>query len=158
MTFQRQLSYPRGIIFNILKNLYARIKEAISENRSCVNFIAINREKGEKPWRERAVYTWQDCQPCRVKGYPNRITRQARIFPSILKSYIPNIENLNLSVRGINTGGLENREAREKARQHRDDRGGSRGTMRHRAGGSGRCWPPEDSDRSPSTKPTTERH
>lgn len=66
-----------------------------------------------------------------MKGYPNRITRQARILPSILKSYIPDIENLNLFVRGINTGGLENREAREKARQHRDDRGGGRGTMRH---------------------------
>lgn len=158
MNFQRQLSYPRGIISNIFKNLYARIKGAISENRSRVNFIAINQEKGKKPWRERAVYTWKNCQPCRVKGYPNRITRQARIFPSILKSYIPNIENLNLFVRGINTGGLENREAREKARQHRDDRGGGRGTMRHRTGGSGRCWPPEDSDRSPSTKPTTERH
>lgn len=27
--------------------LYARIKGAISENRSCVNFIAINQEKGK---------------------------------------------------------------------------------------------------------------
>lgn len=61
------------------------------------------------------MYTWQNCQPCSVKGYPNRITRQACILPSILKSYIPYIENLNLFVRGVNTGGLEKkREAIEK--------------------------------------------
>lgn len=53
------------------------------------------------------MYTWQNCQPCSVKGYPNRITRQACILPSILKSYIPNIENLNFFVRGVNTGSLK---------------------------------------------------
>jgi hypothetical protein len=49
-----------------------------------------------------------------VKGYPNRITRQACIFPSILKSYIPNIENLNLFVRGVNTGSLEDKGGRKR--------------------------------------------
>lgn len=76
------------------------------------------REKKRKNHWKRAVYTWQNCQPCSVKGYPNRITRQACILPSILKSYIPYIENLNFFVRGVNTGSLEKkkREAREKAR------------------------------------------
>ena len=45
--FPRQLSYPRGIILNILKNLYVRGKGVIPENRSCVNFIAINQEEGK---------------------------------------------------------------------------------------------------------------
>lgn len=43
--FPRVLSEPWGIM--LLKNLYARIKGTISENRSCVNFIAINQEKGK---------------------------------------------------------------------------------------------------------------
>lgn len=63
--------------------------------------------KKRKNHRKRAVYTWQNCQPCSVKGYPNRITRQACILPSILKSYIPYIENLNFFVRGVNTGSLK---------------------------------------------------
>lgn len=106
------LSYPWGMVSNTFEGLYATMKGAISEDRSCVNFIALNQEK-EKPRRERAVYTWQNCQPCRMKGYPDRITRQARVLPSILKSYIPNIENLDFLVRGIDTGSLENRGARE---------------------------------------------
>lgn len=44
--FPRQLSYPRGIILNILKNLYVRGKGVIPESRSCVNFIAVNQEEG----------------------------------------------------------------------------------------------------------------
>lgn len=116
------------------------IKGAISKNRSCVNFIAINQEKRKNPWRGRAVCTWQNCQPCRVKGYPNRVTRQARVFPSILKSYIPNIENLNLFVRGVNTGGLENKGSKKRARQ-RDDCGGAlepSGLVPAAPGGAGR--------------------
>lgn len=64
-------------------------------------------KKKRKNHGKRAVYTWQNCQPCSVKGYPNRITRQACILPSILKSYIPYIENLNFFVRGVNTGSLK---------------------------------------------------
>lgn len=90
-------------------------------DRSCANSAAINKGEGGKKRKnhgKRAVYTWQNCQPCSVKGYPNRITRQACILPSILKSYIPYIENLNFFVRGVNTGSLKKnkREAREKAR------------------------------------------
>lgn len=82
----------------------------------CSNQQGEGGKKKRKNHRKRAVYTWQNCQPCSVKGYPNRITRQACILPSILKSYIPNIENLNLFVRGVNTGSLKKnkREAREK--------------------------------------------
>lgn len=35
--------------------------------------------------KRRGVYTFENCQPCRVMGDPNRITRQTCILPSILK-------------------------------------------------------------------------
>lgn len=37
----------------------------------------------------KGVYTFENCQPCRVMGDPNRITRQTCILPSILKRDIP---------------------------------------------------------------------
>lgn len=40
-----------------------------------------SREERER----RGVYTFENCQPCRVMGDPNRITRQTCILPSILK-------------------------------------------------------------------------
>lgn len=43
------------------------------------------REERERKGRGRGVYTFENCQPCRVMGDPNRITRQTRILPSILK-------------------------------------------------------------------------
>lgn len=73
-----------------------------------------------------------------MKGYPDRITRQARVLPSILKSYIPNIENLNFLVRGIDTGSLENKGSERRARKHRNGSGG-RGTT-GRAPGLRRRW------------------
>lgn len=76
-------------------------------------------KKKRKNHRKRAVYTWQNCQPCSVKGYPNRITRQACILPSILKSYIPYIENLNFFVRGVNTGSLKKKQEGSKRKKAR---------------------------------------
>lgn len=73
------------------------------------------KQEKEENHEKIAVYTWQDGQPCRMKGYPNRITRQACIFPSILKSYIPYIENLNFFVRGVNTGSLGKKWRQEKS-------------------------------------------
>lgn len=151
--FPRQLSYA-GDNFNIWK-IFMWGKGTIPENRSCVNFIAIQ-PRGKKPWRRRAVYTWQNCQPCRVKGYPNRITRQARIFPSILKSYIPNIENPpNFFVRQIVITRLENKKAREKAERHRNDCGEAMELWAlHRD--LQQCRPhPGGPIAAPSTKPTT---
>lgn len=47
------------------------------------------------PWQRQdterigAVYTFQNGQPCRVMGQSDRVTRQARILPRILKGDIP---------------------------------------------------------------------
>lgn len=47
-------------------------------------------------------------------GDPNRITRQARILPSIFKSYIGQVENLYLLICGVNTCGLRRGRPRKK--------------------------------------------
>lgn len=92
-----------------------RKPKVIFWDRSCANSAALNKgEKKRKNHWKKAVYTWQNCQPCSVKGYPNRITRQACILPSILKSYIPYIENLNFFVRSVNTGSLEKKKEGSK--------------------------------------------
>lgn len=43
----------------------------------------------QDPERISAVYTFQNGQPCRVMGESDRVTRQARILPRILKGDIP---------------------------------------------------------------------
>lgn len=43
----------------------------------------------QDPERIGAVYTFQNGQPCRVMGESDRVTRQARILPRILKGDIP---------------------------------------------------------------------
>lgn len=66
---------------------------AVSEDRSELAPEHPTRKRDEardtQPRREHEVCTWQDCQPCRVKGDPDRVTRQARILPRVLKGDIP---------------------------------------------------------------------
>lgn len=57
--------------------------------------------------QNESISTWKHRQPSSVIGDPNRITRQARILPSIFKSNIGQVENLYLLICGINTCGLE---------------------------------------------------
>lgn len=52
-------------------------------------------------------------------GDPNRITRQARILPSIFKSYIGQVENLYLLICGVNTCGLRRGRPRKKGVEKR---------------------------------------
>lgn len=78
-----------------------------------------------------SVYTWKHRQPSSVIGDPNRITRQARILPSIFKCYIGQVENFYLLICGVNTCGLgemENRKEEEKGGDGggRDEREGRR--------------------------------
>lgn len=53
--------------------------ETLSPGPQCIRW------KGGRKGRGRGVYTFENCQPCRVMGDPNRITRQTCILPSILK-------------------------------------------------------------------------
>lgn len=62
------------------------------------------------------VYTWKHRQPSSVIGDPNRITRQARILPSIFKCYIGQVENFYLLICGVNTCSLEEEEKRRRKR------------------------------------------
>lgn len=45
--------------------------------------------RGQDIERRSAVYTFQNGQPCRVMGESDRVTRQARILPRVLKGDIP---------------------------------------------------------------------
>lgn len=54
-----------------------RGQEVLSPGPQCIHW------KGGR--KGRGVYTFENCQPCRVMGDPNRITRQTCILPSILK-------------------------------------------------------------------------
>lgn len=79
-----------------------------------------------------SVYTWKHRQPSSVIGDPNRISRQARILPSILVSDIGEVEDFNLLVRGVNTcglGGIGGRvEDDEKEERKRKEGGMENGT------------------------------
>lgn len=83
---------------------------------------------GEKERRGQYedIYTWKHRQPSSVIGDPNRITRQARILPSIFKSYIGQVENFYLLICGVNTCGL--------GRGRRGGRGKERGRRKRRNG------------------------
>lgn len=70
----------------------------------------------------QVVYTWKNRQPSSVKGDPNRVTRQARIFTSVLESNVGQEEDLDLFIRGVYTCRL--REAKEGGR--REEPKGSR--------------------------------
>lgn len=59
-----------------------------------------------KSGQNESISTWKHRQPSSVKGDPNRITRQARILPSIFKSNIGQVENLYLLICSVNTCGL----------------------------------------------------
>lgn len=56
--------------------------------------------------QNESISTWKHRQPSSVIGDPNRITRQARILPTIFKSNIGQVENFYLLICGINTCGL----------------------------------------------------
>lgn len=73
------------------------------------------REKGNRR-QYMGVYTWKHRQPSSVIGDPNRITRQARILPSIFKCYIGQVENFYLLICGVNTCGLEEEEKKRRKR------------------------------------------
>lgn len=45
--------------------------------------------RGQDIERRSTVYTFQNGQPCRVMGQSDRVTRQARILPRVLKGDIP---------------------------------------------------------------------
>lgn len=45
--------------------------------------------RGQDIERRSTVYTFQNGQPCRVMGESDRVTRQARILPRVLKGDIP---------------------------------------------------------------------
>lgn len=63
-----------------------------------------------------SLYTWKHRQSSSVIGDPNRITRQARVLPSILKCYIGQVENFYLLICGVNTGCLREEEQEEEER------------------------------------------
>lgn len=65
------------------------------------------------------VYTWKHRQPSSVIGDPNRITRQARILPSIFKCYIGQVENFYLLICGVNTCSLEEEEEKREGESRR---------------------------------------
>lgn len=72
--------------------------------------------ENEKRGQYENIYTWKHRQPSSVIGDPNRITRQARILPSIFKSYIGQVENFYLLICGVNTCGLGRGRRRRKKR------------------------------------------
>lgn len=80
--------------------------------------IQSNNERKDK-WRSccRVVYTWKNRQPSRVKVDPNRVTRQTRIFTSVIESNVGQEEDLNLFIRGVYTCRL--REGEEGGRRER---------------------------------------
>lgn len=124
----QQLSNPAGIIaymplaLTLLLtmrvhqgNLIFELCALYSKGRTCLperSFKSHNtemtmliEEKGKRG-QCTSVYTWKHRQPSSVIGDPNRITRQARILPSIFKCNIGQVENFYLLICGVNTRGL----------------------------------------------------
>lgn len=113
----------------------------LAYHRGHSNEITVS-EKAERKGEEgkyMSVYTWKHRQPSSVKGDPNRITRQARILPSIFKCYIGQVENFYLLICGVNTcglgrrrregsggGGEEKREGRKRGQVTKKERGKQR--------------------------------
>lgn len=64
--------------------------------------------------RDRTTDTFQDCQPCGGMRVPDRIARQARILPSVIKRDISQMKDFHFLVRGVNASSLENKGSRPK--------------------------------------------
>lgn len=72
------------------------------------------RENEKRERQYTSVYTWKHRQHSSVIGEPNRITRQARILPSIFKCYIGQVENFYLLICGVNTCSLGGEKRRKQ--------------------------------------------
>ena len=57
---------------------------------------------------DRTTDTFNNSQPGRVIGDPNRISRQAGVLPSVIKRHISQVEDFHFLVCGVKAGGLEN--------------------------------------------------